>query len=134
MSFPDDLQPVQDGCRHDNRGAMLIVVHDGDFHSLTKLVLDLEALRGLDVLKVDRTEGRFERGNGIDEAVGVGGGNLDVEDVDPCEFLEKNRLAFHHRLRGQRPDIAEAENRGSIGDDADKVCARGQPGSRRRCP
>ena len=129
--FPDDLQPVQDGRRHDNRGAMLIVVHDGDFHSLPKLMLDLEALRGLDILEVDCAEGRLEGGDGVDKPIRVGGGHLDVENVDPREFLEKNRLAFHHRLRGERPDVAEAQDRGPVRDDADKVCARGQPRRRR---
>ena len=45
----------------------------------------------------------------------VGGGHLDVENVDPREFFEKNRLAFHYRLRGERPDVAEAQDRGRQG-------------------
>ena len=57
--------------------------------------------------------------------VGVALGDLDVEHVDAGELLEQHRLAFHHRLRGERADRAEAEHRGAVGDDADHVAARG---------
>ena len=40
-------------------------------------------------------------------------GDLDVEDVDAGELLEKHRLAFHHRFRGKRPDVAEARGQRS---------------------
>ena len=56
---------------------------------------------------------------------GIGGVHLDVEHVDAGEFLEQHRLAFHHRLAGERPDGAEAEHRGAVGNDADQVGARG---------
>jgi hypothetical protein len=50
---------------------------------------------------------------------------FDVEDVDAGELLEQHRLAFHHRLGGQRADIAQAQHGGAIGDDAHQVAARG---------
>ena len=58
--------------------------------------------------------------------------DLDVEHVDAGEFLEQHRLAFHHRLGGERADIAEAEHRGAVGDDGDEVCPRGELGGLRR--
>ena len=57
--------------------------------------------------------------------------DLDVEDVDAGEFLEQDRLAFHHRLGGQRADIAEAEHGGAVGDHGDEIGAGRQ---RRRLP
>ena len=42
--------------------------------------------------------------------------DLDVEDVDAGELLEQHRLAFHHRLGGERADIAEAEHGRAVGD------------------
>ena len=36
--------------------------------------------------------------------------HLDVEAVHVGETLKQDRLAFHHRLCGQRPDIAKAQN------------------------
>ena len=48
-------------------------------------------------------------------------GDLDVEDVDAGELLEQDRLAFHHRLGGERADGAEAEHGGAVGDDGDEV-------------
>ena len=53
---------------------------------------------------------------------------LDVEHVDAGELLEQHALAFHHRLGGQRADVAQAQHRGAVGDDADQIAARGQRG------
>jgi hypothetical protein len=39
--------------------------------------------------------------------------------------LEEHRLAFHHRFGGERAEIAEAEDRGAVGDDGDHVAASG---------
>ncbi len=107
---------------------MLIVVKHRDLHPLFKLCLDLEAFRTLDVLKVDATEGRLQRRDHLDHALDGVGGDLDVEHVDAGELLEQDRLAFHHRLRGQRSDIAETEHGGAVGDDGNEVGARGQRG------
>jgi hypothetical protein len=52
--------------------------------------------------------------------------DLDVEHVDAGELLEQAALAFHHRLAGERPDVAEAEHRGAVGDHRDQVAARRQ--------
>ena len=56
---------------------------------------------------------------------GSGSVDLDVEHVDAGEFLEQHRLAFHHRLRRQRADGAQAQHGRAVGDDADQVAARG---------
>ena len=86
-----------------------------------QLRLDLEAFRRLDVLEVDAAEGRLQRRDDLDHAVDLVRVDLDVEHVDAGEFLEQDRLAFHHRLGGERADIAEAEHGGAVGDDGDEV-------------
>ena len=58
-------------------------------------------------------------------AGGVVGVHLDVEHVDAGELLEQDRLALHHRLAGQRADVAEAEHRGAVGDHRDQIAPRG---------
>ncbi len=50
----------------------------------------------------------------------------------PGEVLEEHRLALHDRHGPERPDVAEAEHRGSVADDGDGVAARGVPGRERR--
>ena len=59
-------------------------------------------------------------------------GELDVEHVDAGELLEQAALAFHHRLAGERADVAQAQHRGAVGDHADQVAARGVLGGQRR--
>jgi len=78
----DDLEAVEDRRRHDDRGAVLVVVKNRDLHPLAQPALDIEALRGLDVLQVDAAEGRLQCGDDLDQPVGVELVDLDVEDVD----------------------------------------------------
>jgi hypothetical protein len=84
-----------------------------------------KAFRSLDVLQIDAAEGGFEGGDHLDELVGILGVDLKVEDVDAGELLEQHRLAFHHRLAGQRADIAQAQHGGAVGDHRHQVAAGG---------
>ena len=118
-------KPVAHRRRHRDRGAVLVVVKNRDAHPPPQRRLDREALGRLDVLEVDRAERRLQRRHHLDEALGVGGVHLDVEHVDAGELLEEDRLALHHRLRRQRPDIAEPEHRAAVGDHRHQVAARG---------
>ena len=108
-----------------DRGTVLVVVKHGNLHSLAQLALDDEALRRLDVFQVDRTECRLECRDDLDQLVGVGLLDLDVEYVDAGEFLEQHRLAFHHRLCRQRTDGTQPKHGRAIADDADQIAARG---------
>jgi hypothetical protein len=120
-----DFQAVEHCRGNDNGRAMLIVVEYRDLHARAKLALDLEALRRLDVLEIDSAEGGFQCRDDLHQLVGIAFVDLDVEHVEVGEFLEQNCLAFHHRLGRQRPDGAESEHRGAVGDDADEISARG---------
>ena len=64
-------------------------------------------------------------GDDVDQLVRVALVDLDVEHVDAGELLEQHALAFHHRLAGERADVAQAEHRGAVGDHRDQVAARG---------
>ncbi len=110
---------------------MLIVMEHRDIHARLELRLDLEAFRRLDVFQIDAAEGRLQRCNHADDVIDFGRVDLDVEAVDAGEFLEQDRLAFHHRLGGERPDIAEAEHGGAVGHHGDKVGAAGEFGGLR---
>jgi hypothetical protein len=128
----DDLQGVEQGGAGDDRGAVLVVVEDRDVHALAQLLLDVEALGRLDVFEVDAADGRLQHGDRVDQLVRIVLGQLEVEHVDPGEFLEQAALAFHDRLRGQRTDVAQAEDRGAVGDDRHQVAARGVLGGHGR--
>ena len=53
--------------------------------------------------------------------VDVAGVDLEVDAVDVGEALEQHGLAFHHRLGGERAEIAQAQNRGAVRDDGDEI-------------
>ena len=120
-----EFERVDDGGGDDDRRAMLVVMEDRNAHARLRLLLDLEALGALDVFEVDAAEGRLERNDDVDELVDIQFRDLDVEHVDAGEFLEQHRLAFHHRLGGERADGAEAEHGGAVGEDGDEILARG---------
>ncbi len=120
-----DGQRVRRSGTDDDGRAVLVVMEDRNFHTASAQVLDDEAVGGLDILQVDRTEGRLERADDVGQFHRVGFVHFDIETVDIGEFLEQDRLALHHRLRRQRPDIAEAQNGGAVRDHRDKVRPRG---------
>jgi C4-dicarboxylate-specific signal transduction histidine kinase len=53
--------------------------------------------------------------------------DLEVEAVEVRELLEQVPLALHHRLAGERADVARAEHRGAVRDHGDEVALRGVP-------
>ena len=116
-------QPIANGRGHGDRGAVLIVMKHRDVHPGAEIGLDREAFRRLDVFQVDRAERRLQRRDNVTEAGRVGGVDLDVEHVDPGEFLEQDGLAFHYRLARQRAYIAQAQHRGAVGDHRHQVAA-----------
>ena len=77
-----------------------------------------------DVLEIDAAERGPEEAHSVDELVDVLGRDFEVDGIDVGEALEEHRLAFHHRLRGERAEIAETEDGGAVGDDGDEVAAR----------
>ena len=78
----DDLERVEQRGAGDDRGAVLVVVEDRDLHRLPQRLLDVEAVRRLDVLEVDAADGRLEQLAEPDDVVGILGADLEVEDVD----------------------------------------------------
>ena len=53
------------------------------------------------------------------------GVDLDIDRVHIGEALEEDRLAFHHRLGGERAQIAQAQDRGAVGDDRHEIALGG---------
>ena len=117
----DDLERVEQRGAGDDRGAVLVVVEDGDLQRLAQRLLDVEAVRRADVLEVDPADRRLEQLAELDDVVRVLRADLEVEDVEVGELLEQVRLAFHHRLAGERADVAESEHRGAVRDDGDEI-------------
>ena len=137
---PGQVAGVDQAGGGDDRGAVLVVVHDRDVHPLAQGLLDDEAFGRGDVLEVDAAEARLHQRDRVDERVGILGVELDVDRIDVGEALEQHRLAFHHRLGGERAEIAEAEDRGAVGDDRDEIAlggiiiGRGRDPRRSRAP
>ena len=104
---------------------MLIVVEDRDVHRLAQPLFDLEALRRFDVFQVDAAEARLHQPDCLDELFRVLRVQFQINRVQIGEPLEEERLPLHHRLAGQRADVAQAEHGGAVGDDGHQIAASG---------
>ena len=121
-----DLQGVDERGKHDDGGAVLVVVEDRDVELGAQALLDLEAAGRGDVLEVDAA---IRGGDGLDDRddlLGVLGVQDDGPRVDAAEFLEQDGLAFHDGQGGLGTDVAQAQDGGAIGDDGDRVGLHGQ--------
>ena len=119
--LPVIFERVEQRRHHDHGGAVLVVVEDRDVELLLEAVLDLEAARRGDVLEVDAAEAGRDRLHRRDDLVRVLRVEADRERVDAAELLQQHRLALHHRHRGARADVAEAEHGRAVGDDGHVV-------------
>ena len=117
----DDPHGVEQGGERHDRRAVLVVVEDRDVETLLEPALDLEAARRRDVLEVDAAVGRGDPRDRVDELVDGAGLHAHGHGVDAGEVLEEHRLALHDRHGGQGSDVAEAEDRGAVADDGDRV-------------
>ncbi|GAA2780562.1 hypothetical protein GCM10020219_060120 [Nonomuraea dietziae] len=122
----DHAQGVGQGGEHADRGAVLVVVEDGDVEQVSEPGLDLEAARRGDVLQVDAAEAGRDGADDGDDLVDVLGVEADGPRVDAGEALEQRRLALHDRQRGGGADVAEAEDGRAVGDHGDAVALDGE--------
>lgn len=99
---------------------MLVVVHDRTVESLDDALLDLEAPWSRDVFEVDGAEAVPQPNYGVDDLVDVVGVENDGDGVEPREVLEQCGFALHDRKGRPRSDVAEPEDRGTVGDDGDE--------------
>src|SRR3546814_12647752 len=63
------IERLEQRRRHDDGGAVLVVVQDGDSHDRLEALIDLEAVGRADILAVDRAARRFERATERPETV-----------------------------------------------------------------
>ena len=117
----DHLQCVlQSGSRDDGR-TVLVVMHHGDVECALQAVFDVEALRSLDVLKVDTTESGGNLLHGLAELLGILFGHLNIEYIDATVDLEEQSLTFHHGFSAHSTDVAKTEYGGTVRDNGHEV-------------
>ena len=121
-----DLQRVDERGEDDDRGAVLVVVEDGDVELGAQALFDLEAAGRGDVLQVDATVGGGDGLDDRDDLFGVLGVQDDRPRIHAAELLEQDSLALHDGQGGLGADIAQAQHSGAVGDDRNRVGLHGQ--------
>ncbi len=115
--FFNDFQRVEKPGERDDRSAVLIVMENRDIADFLKPALDLKAARRGYILEVDAAEAAREQRNGPYDIVRFLGADAERDGIHAAELLEEHALALHDRHPGLRANVAEAENRGAVGDD-----------------
>ena len=87
---------------------MLVVVHYRNVESLLQTLLNVEAFRSLDVLKVDAAECRGNLLHSLAELLGVFLSHLYVEDVNASVYFKEQAFALHHGFAAHRTDVAKS--------------------------
>ena len=124
----DRLARQFEGVEHrrttDDGRPVLVIVEDGNGHRVAERFLDRKTGGSADVLKIDRPKSRCHQLHRLDDLFHVFCIEFNIEGIDISESLEKDRLAFHHRLARQSADVSETQHGGAIGDDTDEISAR----------
>ena len=115
------LQSVKQSSARDDGRSVLVIVHHWDVALSLKRLLDFEALRSLDVLKVNATKRRSKRLYNFNEFFRVLFIDLNVEAVKTCKYFKKESLTLHYWLTRLRTNVAEAKHSRSVGDYGYKV-------------
>ena len=112
----DHLHGVLQSGSADDSGTVLVVVHYGDVESLLQSVLDIEALRRLDVLQVDTAECWGDALHSLAELLGILFGHLDIKHVDTAIYLKQQSFTLHYWLSAQRAYVAESQHSCTVRD------------------
>ena len=110
----------QSGSRNDSR-TMLVVVHHGDVESTLQALLDIEALRRLDILKVDTAEGRRNLLYRFTEFLRVLLSHLDIEHIDATIDFKQEALTLHDGFAAHGANITQSKNSRSVRDYSHEV-------------
>ena len=100
---------------------MLVIMKHRNVHQPAQLRLDDKTIRRLDVFKINPAKRRAEIAHTVYELFRIFGRDLKVNRIHIGKTLEQNRLAFHHRLGGQRTKIAKPENGRTIRDHRNHI-------------
>src|SRR5262249_59209572 len=90
---PGEIERIDQAGRGDDRCAVLVVVEHRNVEELAQPLLDDEAFRGANILKIDAAPALAEQLDAVDDLVGVFGGNFEIDRINVGEALEQHRLA-----------------------------------------
>ena len=88
---------------------MLVVVHNGNVERALQTFLNIETLRGFDILKVDASKSWGNLLNSLAELLWVFLSNFNIEYIDTTIYLEKQTFTLHHGFSTHGTDIAQTE-------------------------
>ncbi len=98
---------------------------DRNVHFLFQPRFDFETAGRGNIFEVDAAKAWFERGNDLDQLVGILCVQTERYSVDIGQRFEQHAFSFHDRHSGFRPDISQTENGGAVGNNSNCVSFSG---------
>ena len=96
-----------------------------NLHALAQFAFNVKTVGRFDVFQVDGAKGGLQRSNDLHQLDGVFFVDFDVKHINAGKLFKQHRLAFHHRLGCQRPNVAQAQHGGAVGNDCHQVAPCG---------
>ena len=120
------LEGIEQGGGHDDGGAVLVVVKDGNVADVLEPALDLKATGGADVLQVDAAEATRKQIDGADDLVDVFGTDAKRESIHVGKGLKERALALHDGHACLGANVTKAQNSRAVRDDGHEIGAAGE--------
>ncbi len=108
--FADRFRSVDEACKDNDRGAVLIIMHDGNVERFDESAFDLKALRRSDIFEVNTSKRRRDRKHGLDNLFRILRVKYNRPRINPCKLLEDERFALHNRQRAIGANVSEPEH------------------------
>ena len=96
-------------------------MHHGDVECLLQTILDIEALRRLDVLQVDTAEGGGDTLHSFAELLRILFSHFNVKHIDTAVNLEEQTFTLHHGLAAHGADVTKSEHSCSVRDHCHQI-------------
>ena len=105
---------IDEACEDDDRGTVLIIMHDGDIEFRLQSFFDLETPRSGDILEVDPTESVGNIFDRRDKGFDILCPDDNREGIHSSKFPKKDTLPFHDGHTRLVSEISESEYGRSI--------------------
>ena len=103
-------------CRYSNYSStMLVIMENRNIHGFLQAVLNIKALRCLDILQVNAAKARLQHLHSMTNIIHIAGVQAKRHGIHTGKTLEKNRFSLHNRQSGTCSNIAQPQHSSAIG-------------------
>ncbi len=111
------LEAVHQGRYYNDGSAMLIIMEYRNVHGFLQAVLNVKALRSLDILQIDAAKAWLQHLYSVANIVYAAGVEAQRHCIYTGKVLEEHSLALHNRQASTSTDIAQTKYSSTVGNN-----------------